>query len=129
MRKFTPIFLIMCTSALLFSACGKASNPAAKAVENYINALVRKDAVALSALSCANWESNALLELDSLQAVTTRLENLSCTATGADGTTTLVNCQGKIIATYNNEDQNLDLSVRTYQVVLQDSEYLVCGYK
>jgi hypothetical protein len=129
MRKFTPIVFLFCIIALLLSACGKAVNPAAKAVEDYLTALVNKNSSALSALSCASWESNALLELDSLQAVTTRLENLSCTAAGTDGTTTQVNCQGKIIATYNNEDQQLDLSVRTYQVVQQGGEYLVCGYK
>jgi hypothetical protein len=119
----------MCIVALLFSACGKAADPSAKAVEDYLAALVNKDANALSALSCADWESNALLELDSLQAVTTQLESLACTAAGTDGTTTQVNCQGKIIATYNNENTELDLSVRTYQVVLQGGEYLVCGYK
>ena len=37
--------------------------------------------------------------------------------------------QGKIIATYNNEDQVLDISVRTYQVVQQGGESLVCGYR
>jgi len=116
-------------ASLLFSACGQASDPAAKAVEDYFTALVNKDANALSALSCADWEPNALLELDSLQAVTTRLENLACTAAGTDGTTTQVNCQGKILATYNNEDQELDLSVRTYQVVQQGGEYLFCGYQ
>jgi hypothetical protein len=129
MRKFAPIVLWTCIVALLFSACGQASDPAAKAVKDYLTALVNKDPNALSALSCTDWESNALLELDSLQAVATRLENLACTVTGTDGTTTQVNCQGKILATYNNEDQELDLSVRTYQVVQQGDEYLVCGYK
>jgi len=129
MRKFTPIVFLMYVAATLLSACGQTKNPAAKVVEDYLNALVKKDSNTLSALSCANWESNALLELDSLQAVATRLENLECTATGTDGTTTQVNCQGKILATYNNEDQQFDLSVRTYQVVHQDGEYLVCGYQ
>ena len=129
MRKFAPIVLLMCIAALLFSACGQATDPAAKAVEGYFTALVNKDANALSALSCADWEPNALLELDSLQAVTTRLENLACTPAGTDGTTTQINCQGKILATYNNEDQELDLSVRTYQVVQQGGEYLFCGYQ
>jgi hypothetical protein len=129
MRKFATFVLLMIMAALLYSACGKAADPAAKAVEGYFTALVNKDASALSALSCADWEPDALLELDSLQAVTTRLENLVCTAAGTDGTTTQVNCQGKILATYNNEDQELDLSVRTYQVVQQGGEYLFCGYK
>ena len=38
-------------------------------------------------------------------------------------------CKGKIVATYNNEDQELDLSVRTYQVVQEGGEWLVCGVR
>jgi hypothetical protein len=129
MQKFAPFLVFMCTAALVLSSCGKASDPAAKAVEDYLNALVNKNSNSLSALSCAKWESNALLELDSLQAVATKLDNLSCAVTGSKGSTTQVVCQGKIIATYNGEDQQFDLSVRTYQVVNQGGEYLVCGYQ
>lgn len=69
------------------------------------------------------------MELDSFQAIATRLDGLSCAVTGTDQDTTLVKCQGKILATYNNEDQKFDLSVRTYQVVNQGGEFLVCGYR
>jgi hypothetical protein len=130
MRKFAPVLIFVCILAMVLSACGgKAADPAAKAVENYLTALVNKDSTRLSALSCSDWESNALLELDSLQAVQAKLDGLSCTTTGVDGTTSQVSCKGKIIATYNNENQELDLSVRTYQVVKQGGDYLVCGYK
>jgi hypothetical protein len=129
MHRIASMAQFLCLAALLVSACGKAEDPAAKAVKDYLTALVSKDGNSISTLSCADWESNARLELDSLQAVTTRLENLSCATSGTDGETTLVSCQGKIIATYNNEDQQLDLSVRVYQVVQQGGEYLVCGYK
>jgi hypothetical protein len=129
MRKLQLFFPLIIFTALAVSTCGKPANPAVKAVESYLNALVNKDSNTLSTLSCADWESNALLELDSLQAVTTKLENLVCAATGTNGSTTNVNCQGKILATYNGEDQQFDLSVRTYQVVNQGGEYLVCGYQ
>jgi hypothetical protein len=116
--------------ALPLSACsGQAGDPASKAVVDYLNALVSKDSTKLSARSCATWESSALLELDSLQAVKTRLEGVSCKTSGTTGGTSQVNCQGKIMATYNGEDQALDISVRTYQVVQQGGDYLVCGYK
>ncbi len=96
MRKFTLAVILICISALLLSACGgKTADPASKAVEDYLNALVAKDSTKLSALSCKDWESNALMELDSLQAVKTRLDGLTCKSAGANGTTTLVNCQGK----------------------------------
>lgn len=129
MIKLIKMTLLVSVLALLLVACGKATDPAAAAVDSYLNALVNKDSSTLSAISCADWEPSALLELDSLQAVETRLDSLSCAVEGTDGDTTLVVCQGKILATYNNEDQELDLSVRTYQVVEQGGEYLVCGYR
>ncbi len=130
MRKLGTAIILMSLLALVLSACGsKAADPAAKAVENYLNALVNKDSSQLSALSCADWESNALMELDSLQAVTAKLDGVTCQTTGTSGTTSDVNCKGSIVATYNNENQTLDLSVRTYQVSQQGGNYLVCGYK
>jgi hypothetical protein len=130
MRKYTFAIILFCMCALLLSACGgKSADPASRAVEDYLNALVNKDPTKLAALSCANWEKNALLELDSLQAVKTSLKGLSCRSDGKDGSTSQVRCQGEILATYNGEDQALDLSVRTYQVIMQGGENLVCGYK
>jgi hypothetical protein len=129
-KSVYPIALILVILAVLLVACGgKADSGAVRAVEDYLNALINKDDTRISSLSCADWEMMALLELDSFQAVETRLEGLSCSEVGTDGDTLLVNCQGKIIATYNDEDQELDLSLRTYQVVKQGGEYLVCGYR
>jgi hypothetical protein len=129
MRKLTLGLMLMVYATALLSACGKSVDPAAKAVVDYLTALVNKDPNAISALSCADWESNAQLELDSLQAVSTRLEGLSCSVAGVEGSTSQVVCQGKILATYNNEDQQFDLSVRTYQVLHQGGDFLVCGYQ
>ena len=127
MRTFFLI-LFLVISALSLSACASSNeNAPAKAVEGYLNALVTKDADRLSTLVCGDWEDEALLELDSFQAVTPRLDGLTCEQTGTDANTALVLCNGKIIATYNNEDQELDLSVRTYQVVQEGGEWLVCG--
>jgi hypothetical protein len=127
-RRFFLIVLVTSLAAISLTACTSGSGAApAKAVEDYLNALVAKDADRLSTLSCGEWEDDALLELDSFQAVTARLEGLACEQTGTDGDTALVLCNGSIVATYNNEDQELDLSVRTYQVVQEGGEWLVCG--
>lgn len=127
MRAFSLLLLIVFT-ALTLSACGSnTDNAPVQAVEDYLNALVEKDATRLTTLVCGEWEENALLELDSFQAVNTRLEGLACEQTGTDGDTALVLCNGNIVATYNEEDQQLDLSVRTYQVVQEGGEWLVCG--
>lgn len=127
MRKFSLMILTIFMTTLFLAACASNNNAPAKAVEAYLNALVTKDADRLSTLSCRDWEDDALLELDSFQAVTTRLEGVACEQTGTDAGTALVLCKGKIIATYDNEDQELDLSVRTYQVVQEGGEWLVCG--
>jgi outer membrane lipoprotein-sorting protein len=127
-RTFFPIlFTLLLTVSFLTGCASNNADAPVQAVENYLNALVAKDADRLSTLSCGEWEDDALLELDSFQAVSARLEGLSCEQTGTDGDTALVLCNGNIIATYNDEDQELDLSVRTYQVVEEGGEWLVCG--
>jgi len=122
MRKLTLILPLL----ILLTACASSDAPV-QAVQNYLNALVDKEANKLPTLVCGEWEEDALIELDSFQAVTASLENVSCSQTGTDGDTALVLCTGNIVATYNNEDQKLDLSTRTYQVVQQGGDWLVCG--
>ncbi|HEX9840587.1 MAG TPA: hypothetical protein VGA72_14650 [Anaerolineales bacterium] len=128
-RFFLILFTIIATLSL--AACGAANtnDAPAKAVEDYLNALVEKDADRLSTLVCGEWEDEALIELDSFQAVSTRLEGLACEQTGTDGDTALVLCNGKIIATYTNEDQEIDLSTRTYQLTQEGGDWLVCGVR
>ena len=127
MRTFSLILLMVFTSLTLAACASNNDHAPAQAVENYLTALVDKDTNRLTTLSCGEWEEDALLALDSFQAVSTRLEGLACEQTGTDGDTALVLCSGNIIATYNDEDQELDLSTRTYQVVQEGGEWLVCG--
>ena len=126
MRTFSLILLIV-FSTLILPACTSNRDAPVQAVEAYLNALVEKDENRLSTLSCGEWEEDALLALDSFQAVAVRLEGLACEQTGTDGDTALVLCNGNIVATYNDEDEELDLSVQTYQVVQEGGEWLVCG--
>lgn len=126
MRKLILILAIT-LNVILLAACASNNDAPAQAVKNYLNALVNKEADKLPAFVCGEWEEDALIELDSFQAVTARLEDVSCSQTGTDGDTALVLCTGNIVATYNNEDQKLDLSVRTYQVIEQGGDWLVCG--
>jgi len=126
-----PYVLVLTFSALLIllSACGGGTDQAAAAVEGYLTALVGKDSDTISSLSCADWELQALLELDSFQAVETRLDGMACTSVKEEDGTSSVNCTGNILATYSGEESTFDLSGRTYVVVEQGSEYLVCGYR
>jgi outer membrane lipoprotein-sorting protein len=126
---FLLLILVLPVGALAGCTSGGASAGAAQAVQAYLQALTAKDAARLANLSCKAWESQATLELDSFQAVSTTLSGVTCKETGQDGSNTLVTCTGKIVASYNGENQNLDLSGRTYQVVQEGGEWRVCGYR
>ena len=127
MRKLVLLSFVILVSVSL-AACGASNSGApAKAVEDYWNVIVSKDADRLPTLVCGDWEEDALTVLDSLQAVTARLENFSCSQTGTDGDMALVNCTGNMVLTYDTEDQQIDLSVFTYEVIEEGGDWLVCG--
>jgi len=130
-RRSGWLLVVVLLVTLVLTACGgdNAGEQAATAVQPYLQALVDKDADTLASVSCADWEDDATLELDSFQAVETRLDNVTCQASGTEGDSTLVQCSGSIIATYNNEDMALDLGARTYVVTNEGGEYRVCGYQ
>jgi len=124
------LFLIPSTALIintLLSACSPSADAPAQAVEDYWNTIVAKDAERLPTLVCGDWEEEALTALDSLQAVSARLENFSCSQTGADGDIVLVNCTGDMVLTYDTEDQKIDLSINTYEVIEEGGDWLVCG--
>jgi ketosteroid isomerase-like protein len=128
MRNVLSILFLAIGSGLLLISCAASNDDApAQAVQDYLTALVAKDADRLPTLVCGDWEEDALMELDSLQTVTARLDNATCTQIASDGDTTLVNCTGTLVTTYNDEDSELDLSTRTYQVIQQGGDWLVCG--
>jgi len=127
--RFTLIIILFTAITLVTSCTTAIKNGPEKAVELYLSALVEKDGATLAGLSCADWEPNALMELDSLQAVEVKLTDLTCETNGAENEFTLVQCKGFLVATYNGEDQNIDLSLRRYLVQEFNSGFLVCGYK
>jgi hypothetical protein len=123
------ILFLVCASML--SACSNAGSvtDAASAIDAYNQALVSKDANQLSDLSCKAWEADAQNELASFAAVTAQIENSNCQVSGKDGNYTLVACTGKIVANYNGENQEIDLSQRTYRAIQEDGQWRMCGYK
>lgn len=119
-----PLFILF-----LLAACAPAAGPE-KTVEKFIQAINAKDATTLRLQTCKEWESDALLLLDSFQAVTTTLEGLSCQQTNDDPEgRALVTCQGKLIASYNGELQEFDLSAQQYILQSFDGEWRICGTK
>lgn len=113
----------------LLTACASASDQPTTAVTGYLQALVEGDLNRLISHSCAAWESDARLEYQSFEAVKATLENLSCQEAGQADGFTLVRCSGAIQANYGAEVLTLDLSQRTFQVLQEQGQWRMCGYR
>ena len=114
---------------LLLTACQGGATPAERSVQGFLQALADKNEAMMTSRVCPDYESDALLELDSLALVKTSLKDVSCKQVSMDDKGAQVVCQGSIEATYNGEVQSFDLSTRTYTVVNDGGDWLVCGYK
>jgi hypothetical protein len=120
------LFGILCVFFL--ASCGK-SGDATSSIEAYIQALSDKNLAQISNLSCVDWEQNALIEVDSLTAVGSKIENLACEEAGKEGDSTYVSCTGYLALDYNGEIQQIDLSNRVYIARYEDGDWRMCGYK
>lgn len=125
MRRFL-IYCLVLSASLVLSSCATSSGPT-NAVEAYYTALVEGDGASLTQLSCADWEQQSKLLLDSFTGVKARLADMTCSELENDGSRSSVNCTGKIIATYGTEDQEIDLSTTTFILEKQGDAWLVCG--
>jgi len=115
---------------LALASCSAAGQPGpVDAIETYQDALVAGDIDQLVNTSCADWEAQARLEMDSFTAVSTELVDRSCQEAGKDGDTTLVSCTGVIKANYGAEVLEIDLADRIYQTVYEGGEWRMCGYR
>ncbi len=125
--SFRALLISAIITLFVVSCAGK--DNAVLAIEKYITALVEKDADLMRNLSCADWEQNAQVEVDSLTAVSSAVDNLSCEKTGQDGENVFIDCTGVIALDYGGEAQQIDLSGRTYIARQEGGEWRMCGYK
>jgi hypothetical protein len=127
MRK---VFMFTLLLAFVLAACGGggSSSPAAQAVENYYQALQSRSEGQFVGLTCGEWEDQALLEYDSFQGVSLTLDGVRCAEDGQEGSDTLVRCDGKIVATYGNEQMDFPLDDRLHRVRNEGGDWRVCGY-
>ncbi len=114
---------------MILTACAAKSAPPEQAVEAYLNAIVEADLDKITTLSCADWEQQAMLELDSFQGVEVSLVDMQCMQSGSDGDTVLVSCSGHFLTSYDGEAMQIDLDTREYELVKQGGDWLVCGYR
>jgi len=120
-------------AAVMLTACsgGGAEDPsgAARVVEKYLQAVVMGDVNGIANLVCAAWEADAQIEAEAFLSVEATLEGVTCEVTGIDGANTVVACQGNIVATYDNENQNISVANRPYLAAQEGGEWRMCGYK
>lgn len=127
MAKRVWFFLVCFLSVAILSACGGSSDPSARVVLKYLQAMVTGDASQTAKLACKDFEDQASKDADSFTGVKASLDGAACKKTGSDQGADLVSCSGKISATYGNEIQAFDLAGPTYKVIQQSGEWLVCG--
>ncbi len=124
-----PIILLFILFLLLTACSAGNDNNAAMAAEQYIQALAEKNKAVITNLSCPEWEESAILEIDGLLSVEAEVNDLSCEATGEDGDSTIVVCNGSLDLTYNDEIRAIDLSRRAYYLQENDGIWQVCEYR
>lgn len=131
MKKSAPLLLlaIVLTLTLVLSACAETQDAPAQTVLLYYQALVDKNQEELINYTCADYEMQAYLELDSFVSVETELVGAACQTVSEDSDTALVTCDGAITATYNGEAREFPLSGRTYTVINENGEWRLCGYE
>lgn len=128
-RQFTTIFVLIGIAIILLTACASDVDAPAQAVQQYYQALADKDQDRLVSLTCADFETMALLEFDSFVSVETTLTDFACQTISQEGEVAQVSCTGAISATYQGEVQEFPLSGQTFLAIQQGGEWLMCGYE
>jgi len=128
-RYTSRAFFILIIFIFTLVACQSEANDAPKTIEAYIQALSKQDANQVSSLSCADWEQEAVIEVDSFTAVSSEVRDLACQQSGQDGDSVYVSCTGVIALDYGGEAQQIDLSSRTYVARQEGGEWRMCGYR
>jgi predicted small secreted protein len=129
--KRINVLLILILAAVILAACA-GQDGAGSAAKKYFQAIADGDEDRIATLSCPDWESSARSDVAAFKGVKARLENVTCKPVSSSSETTedssVVECSGAIVATYNNEDSNFELKGKQLTVQKQGGEWLVCGY-
>lgn len=114
---------------VIFFGCTTPEEQSVKVVENYLTYMVNQDAVKISNITCKEWEEQAIMEMDSFQAVDPKLEGMKCKLENSEENEYFVSCDGKILTTYNDEQREFPLNRNNFRVISEGGEYYVCGYE
>jgi len=91
----------------------------------YLLARLVADGGRMQALSCASWDSQALLQSQSFRAMRSELLNVACYTAAQNGATATVQCDGQIQTEYNGEYRQWELG--EYAMSQENGAWRVCG--
>jgi len=112
---------------LILVACTGSSTAPADAIAAFWQAMVAKDAAQLSSLSCAAYEAQALITMESFGAFEPELSDLLCEVIEASSDTASVSCEGTIDVSYGAEILTIDLADHDYIAVREGGDWRMCG--
>jgi hypothetical protein len=128
----TWLMLMLLVASVIFAACGGDSaptdspttqdDPAARAVEAYLNAKVAADRDAMIRLICSAREGEIDVTEMSFMGTQAVTEGMACSS---NEDRTVVTCEGNIVASYGGESRTMPLT--SYQVVEEDGQWRWCG--
>ena len=129
MKKFS-VLLLIAAALLCLCGCSKkdTASEAVKPVEEFYNAIVNQDRDKVSSIACADWEKDALREVDAFMGVKSELKDFSCTVAEEGEDSAVVTCTGSIAASYGAEVTDFAIEGRSHKVVKESGEWRVCGY-
>ena len=129
MKRHLVLILIIMSIAIL-TACSKKSDSAdaVKPVEAFYNAIVSQNRDRVSSNACADWEKDALRDVDSFMGVKSELKDFSCAVSQTGDNEATVTCKGSIAASYGAEITEFPLDNRSHKVIKEQGEWRICGY-
>ena len=129
MKKYILLTLIL-LGAGLFSACQKKDDTEAviRPVTAFYDAIVNQSRNKVGAITCAEWEKEALRDVDSFMGVKSELKDFSCSVSEKSNDGAVVICSGAIVASYGAEVRKFPLKERSHKVIKEQGEWRICGY-
>jgi hypothetical protein len=116
--------LLLMTLLLILAACAQSSTPA-QTIEKYLQARVESDSTTLQQLACSAWEAQAALEAESFRSANGQLDGMVCRETGQADGYTVVECDGRLLTTYDGETRERELGA--YRLIQEGGEWKMCG--
>ena len=124
------VLLLICACAVILSGCQKSDNSAeiVQPVNAFYDAIVTQNRDKVGSIACADWEKEALRDVDSFMGVKSEMKDFSCTVTEQNGDNAVVTCKGAIAASYGAEVRDFPLEGRSHKVIKEQGEWRICGY-